>query len=40
MHFLGLFGARYQREVGGHEEKVYEGEYGDCILYLYMKIEE
>jgi hypothetical protein len=26
-------------KVGGHKERVNEGEYGRCILYLYMKIE-
>jgi hypothetical protein len=31
---------RYQWEVGGHKERVNEGEYGGCILYSYMKIEE
>jgi hypothetical protein len=27
-------------EEGGHKERVREGEYGRCILYSYMKIEE
>jgi hypothetical protein len=25
---------------GGHKERVNECEYGRCVLYLYMKIEE
>jgi hypothetical protein len=30
----------YQWEVGGPNERGNEGEYGGCILYPYMKIEE
>jgi hypothetical protein len=30
----------YQWEVGGPKERGNEGEYGECILYRYMKIEE
>jgi hypothetical protein len=26
--------------MGEHKERVNEGEYGRCILYLYMKVEE
>jgi hypothetical protein len=29
-----------QWEVGGHKEKVNECEYGECVLYSYMRIEE
>jgi hypothetical protein len=29
----------YQWEGGGHKEKVKDGKYGGCILYLCMKIE-
>jgi hypothetical protein len=25
---------------GGHKERLNENEYGDCILYLYIKIKE
>jgi hypothetical protein len=25
---------------GGHKKRVNEGEYGGCIFYLYIKIEE
>jgi hypothetical protein len=32
--------AEYQWEVGGHKERGSEGEYGGCILYPYMKVEE
>jgi hypothetical protein len=31
---------RYQHEGSGQKERVNEGEYGRCILYPYMKIEE
>jgi hypothetical protein len=27
-------------QVGGHRERVNESEYGGCILYSQMKIEE
>jgi GH43 family beta-xylosidase len=30
----------YQWEGSGYKEWVNEGEYGRCILYSYMKIEE
>jgi hypothetical protein len=30
----------FQWEVGGHKERNNEGEYGECVLYPYMKIEE
>jgi hypothetical protein len=30
----------YQCGRGGHKESVNESEYGGCILYSYMKIEE
>jgi hypothetical protein len=33
-------GGGYQEEWGGHKERVNEGEYSGCILYLYMIIEE
>jgi hypothetical protein len=36
----GLFWGWYQWEVGGHKERVNEGEYDGCILYSYMKTEE
>jgi hypothetical protein len=32
---IGLFW-----EVGGHMERMNESEYGKCILYSYMNIEE
>jgi hypothetical protein len=33
-------GCGYQWKRRGHKEKVNEGEYVGCILYLYMKTEE
>jgi hypothetical protein len=30
----------YQWEVRGQKERRNKGEYGGCILYSYMKIEE
>jgi hypothetical protein len=30
----------YQVGGDGHKETVNEGEYGSCILYSYVKIEE
>jgi hypothetical protein len=33
-------GGGYQWEGGRHKKRVNEGEYGGCILYSYMKIEE
>jgi hypothetical protein len=30
----------YQWEKGEHKERVNEGDYGDCILYSYMNIED
>jgi hypothetical protein len=30
----------YQWKEGGHKEKMNEDEYGECIVYSYMKIEE
>jgi hypothetical protein len=36
----GLFQSGYQWKVGGHKERRNKSEYGGCILYLYMKIEE
>jgi hypothetical protein len=30
----------YQWEVGRHNERGKEGEYGGCVLYPYMKVEE
>jgi hypothetical protein len=36
-------GVNTRGEVGGHKERVNEvneGDYGGCILYSYMKIEE
>jgi hypothetical protein len=35
-----LSGCGYQWEGGGDKERVKEGEYGECILYSYMKIEQ
>jgi hypothetical protein len=37
---INLFWDGYQWEGGGHKERGNEGEYGGCILYLYMQIEE
>jgi hypothetical protein len=34
-------GCGYQwKEGGGHKDRWNEGEYGGCILYTYMKIEQ
>jgi hypothetical protein len=37
---LSRSGGGYQWEVCRYKEKVNEGEYGGCILYPCMKIEE
>jgi hypothetical protein len=36
----GLFQGEYQWKGVRQKERVNEGEYGDYILYSYMKLEE
>jgi hypothetical protein len=35
-----IFSSLGTNGMGEHKERVNEGEYGRCILYLYMKVEE